>query len=807
MNVLNREPGFYRILDQKYQDTEAEDCINFPMDNTERMDPTVRLKRKLAEMQIVRDSKALHLKTAAEDYGLETAMSRTRYYLGKRQRQEIVDLDRAIRALNNKLNQKVTLRDAYKPRFKTPRDDIGHEIDEFNIIFDRVRKNVEKADGTKSSVEQCWKKLHRAGLQGLWSHDNYKDALGRMLIGEAYDCYEDFADEPLESILKELSNRFGARQMFQSISKLETFCRNPNELLDAAFGRLRGLINHVLPTIREEDRTQKVEAMKMQALMNITSPSAMTRINDIIADAVQAGDIATYEDLLSAAQSAEMANRDVPKVKKDAYIRIFAQPMMQDNDSSVSHTVINAIDPTTGVVSGYQPPAGNNFGAAMSRSDSKERQARSPKPAMTQRASAATEDRRARSSERQSTDRTSRFNRGRDLTPARPKERDSSTDRLQKDFSKYVDWSKQEAQRHNTSEQGPRQPLPDHNRSPAPSRDNSAPRFSQRQRGQSQERETRRGLEQGQQVTRDRQQEQSRDRYVRNQQLEKQRASQAQDQEMRDVQEHTPTDQNRRYRPRDQSQEYRRDQDQGYQRQGQRRDQDQGYQTRDQRRDQERWNQQQDRKDQLQRRQQDERQQRSREQSRDRSYNYGSPRDRSLSRDAGRYQQQYQGRSPGQDRSGPRNPDRENDWGRQRQGQSQGQGQSQQRGRSRERGPWQPTQGRQDGARFQDRATSFNADDRSRDQGRTMDRFGPNRDNIRSRDQSYGRPNQEQRRAPDCPYNHKNTTYVFDANTIMSRCEACSHKALVTPTLYNHEQLIQDQQAIMDKLTKATQSN
>ena len=443
MRDLTSRMCFFNCNDTKYDETTMGETINFPMENTERMDPTVRLRRKLADMKIDRDAKAIHFAAAAEDKGIDTVITRQRYGLGEKQLQEIVNLDQAIGELESQLNQKIALRDAYKPRLKIPKATTcrGLNLEEFDNAFDKCRKNIEKADGKNSTVEHCWKKLLRYGEPKHWSHNNYKEALGRMLIGDAFECYEDFAEEPLESILKELSTRFGARQMFQSIEKLEAFSRNAGESLEAAFGRLRGLITHVLPTFREADKPQKIESISRTALMSVASPSALIRINDTIAQAVQAGDIATFEDLMNAAQSAELSNRDTPRTTKNAGIRIFAHTQQDQVDSAITHTVVNEISQSPSRSSSYRPPKDNNYSSIMGRSDSSERQSTSPKPAMSQRADAAVENRRGRSRDRQSRDRSNSFNKNRDLTPAYPKVGGGTVTR-QSTEKRAVDWSK-----------------------------------------------------------------------------------------------------------------------------------------------------------------------------------------------------------------------------------------------------------------------------------------------------------------------------------------------------------------------------
>ena len=404
--ALTRKPEYANLLIPKYGDVTYDQASTFSMDQTERADPTIQLKRTIAKHKIEVDSKVTTLVASEDDYGIDVPLKEPRYNLALQLREDIRKQNEIIGKLQGDLDERIARKNAYKPRLQMPKQPqfpaMGQQyVDSFEKEWERHRRYIKEADGKKESVERCWKRIKHCGEPKHWPDSFYIQALTRALTEEAADFFEDIRDQPLEDILVALSTRFGAREMFKNIGDVETFARGPNESLEATMGRLNNAVNRILPIMLDQaHRSVHREQMLTQGLMNMASNSAKRKINETIATAIQQGERASYDDLNIAAEMAELTNKDMPTNECKAHIPVFAKPYTDPSPQSNALTIPEETPIINSVakLNEGQAPDGN----AIVRSKSEERDYAKRNPVKKPRKEDRPEKSRSRSRDKQS---------------------------------------------------------------------------------------------------------------------------------------------------------------------------------------------------------------------------------------------------------------------------------------------------------------------------------------------------------------------------------------------------------------------
>ena len=440
---LDLDPRYRNLLQIKYPLASVETANRYYDTRQEAADPTLELLRRLHAKQIERNDKAAVIFASTEDYGPEKLLTQARYQIAVGQRDGIVLLDEVIAKIDSQYTERRETKDSYQPMLQCPPDLDPQRS--FEDQWSTWKKQIKEADGSDGSVERCWKRILLCGKRGEWSHEYYIHALEHALTDEAAEFFEDIQQTSLQEVLEELSARFGAREMLSSINELEAFARKPNETLRSAISRLKNAIQRVMPIVDPPQRIHEKENMLKTGLINIASAGAKIKINGMISTGIRQGKIPSFEVLYPKAEEKELAFKDIPKISTPGCINFFAKP---PEITPVLGTIAVGVaaDTTTPTVK-FTPRVINNY----SRSMSGDRRSESGRPTSANKAEDAKEDRRSVSRERQSRSRKDQFLQKRQQVPSEPprpptpgeiKSRESSTDKMQKEFTRFRDWTK-----------------------------------------------------------------------------------------------------------------------------------------------------------------------------------------------------------------------------------------------------------------------------------------------------------------------------------------------------------------------------
>lgn len=178
----------------------------------------------------------------------------------------------------------------------------------FDLLM--VRKITESvSDSNKGELEMAWRRILTYGQDNNWTEKNYKDALHSRLGGTLYKTYLSMMDDPLRTILDNLSKLYITDSVQIHERELLQFKRLPDETLMQMMSRYHVILNKVAYTVPAHTRLEWKNNELTRALWKFTSSDGKKKMFEHQQKNHTQGNYNSYEELCETAERAEEMQR------------------------------------------------------------------------------------------------------------------------------------------------------------------------------------------------------------------------------------------------------------------------------------------------------------------------------------------------------------------------------------------------------------------------------------------------------------------------------------------------------------------
>ena len=188
-----------------------------------------------------------------------------------------------------------------------------------------LKSAVPTCTGSTGDVtfKEMFTKLTLYGQQKRFSENNYRQAMGILLQGEAYALYQKSMHLSTDEIITTFKTMYvSGDTSSDSQEEAKTFERKSNESLRAAMTRYKLILMrlHNSRDPRQNDERNNIKCE--QALLILCSRTARIKLEKMELESLQYGTSYTWEDMLNAAEAEERLNNDRPTQRQTLQVNV-----------------------------------------------------------------------------------------------------------------------------------------------------------------------------------------------------------------------------------------------------------------------------------------------------------------------------------------------------------------------------------------------------------------------------------------------------------------------------------------------------